>query len=120
VDRHHVIKWLGGQTCTCEPAFRSRVKRALTYYVAAWHLSGLVAAHGNSWTTIARYHSATPSRNHRYQLLRAREPVAAGVLAANRIPVGRPASPAFTGTGVDAGPDANAVVLDDTMGLLLP
>jgi soluble lytic murein transglycosylase-like protein len=84
-------------------------------YVAAWHLSTLIAAHGNTWNTIARYHSATPSLNHRYQLLLANELVAAGVIAGSRttVPAIRRASPAFhADAGRNSGSDANAVVLD--------
>ena len=92
-------------------------------YVAAWHLSTLIAAHGNTWTAIARYHSASPSLNHRYQLLLANELFAAGVIAGSRTPVPaiRRASPAFPAdTGRNPGPDANAVVLDETLVPLLP
>ena len=56
-------------------------------YVAAWHLSTLIAAHGNSWKTVARYHSATPSLNQRYQVLLANQLVAAGVIKGARAPV---------------------------------
>ena len=35
-------------------------------YVAAWKLAGLVASGGNTWNSIARYHSATPCHNEKY------------------------------------------------------
>lgn len=89
-------------------------------YVAAWHLSTLIAAHGNSWTTIALYHSATPYLNRRYQVLIGNELVAAGVLSgvrravppapgvAARRPVGSAASwrPAMVWDEQEPGPAA--------------
>ena len=38
-------------------------------YVAAWHLSKQLKAHGNTWYAIGAYHSATPYYNQRYQAL---------------------------------------------------
>lgn len=35
-------------------------------YVAAWHLAGVVAVHGNNWRGIAAYHSLTPHFNQKY------------------------------------------------------
>lgn len=48
-------------------------------YVAAWHIAGLMSAHGNTWEGIARYHSATPHLNRRYQALLASELSRAGI-----------------------------------------
>lgn len=58
-------------------------------YVAAWQLSKHVAKHGNNWETIARYHSATPALNRRYQILLRNELVRAGVLTGHVVPVPR-------------------------------
>lgn len=50
-------------------------------YVSAWHLRKIVAQHGNTWETIARYHSSTPYFNKRYQILLRNELVRSKVLA---------------------------------------
>lgn len=62
-------------------------------YVAAWHLSKLIADHGNSWEAIARYHSATPYFNHRYQVLLNNELVKAGAITSQMRPVPAMKSP---------------------------
>lgn len=49
-------------------------------YVAAWHLKKSMNAHGNTWEAIARYHSATPYYNRRYQVLLMNELVRSGVM----------------------------------------
>ncbi|MDF2461920.1 MAG: Lytic transglycosylase, catalytic [Ramlibacter sp.] len=49
-------------------------------YVAAWHLRRVVERHGNTWEGVARYHSATPYFNKRYQILLTNEPVRSKVL----------------------------------------
>lgn len=56
-------------------------------YVSAWHLSKLLAKHGNTWEAIARYHSGTPYFNRRYQALLNNELVRSGVLAAQILPI---------------------------------
>jgi soluble lytic murein transglycosylase-like protein len=56
-------------------------------YVAAWHLSRVIALHGNTWEAVARYHSATPYFNRRYRILLNNELVAAGVIPGSRLPV---------------------------------
>lgn len=38
-------------------------------YVAAWTLKASTAKWGNTWFGVAAYHSVTPSKNHRYQIL---------------------------------------------------
>jgi soluble lytic murein transglycosylase-like protein len=53
-------------------------------YVAAWHLSRVIAVHGNTWEGVARYHSGTPYFNRRYQILLNNELVAAGVIGGQR------------------------------------
>jgi soluble lytic murein transglycosylase-like protein len=88
-------------------------------YVAAWHLSTLIAAHGNSWATIARYHSATPSLNLRYQVLLANELNSAGVISGRKapVPVTRRALPAHHAA---AGRDAHALVFDEAPAPISP
>jgi soluble lytic murein transglycosylase-like protein len=85
-------------------------------YVAAWHLSRVIALHGNTWEAVARYHSATPYFNRRYRILLNNELVASGVIPGSRLPVPplRPASLGPTRPGSPGGPNANqgAVVLD--------
>lgn len=49
-------------------------------YVAAWHLKKNMKAGGNTWEAIARYHSATPYFNQRYQILLKNELIRTGVL----------------------------------------
>lgn len=56
-------------------------------YVAAWHLKKGIAKHGNTWFAVARYHSATPYFNNRYQILLNNELVKAGVIQGKRMPV---------------------------------
>lgn len=85
-------------------------------YVAAWHLSRIIASHGNTWEAVARYHSATPYFNRRYRILLNNELVAAGVIRGARLPV-----PTLHSAGVEparpgsrATPSANspAIVVD--------
>lgn len=56
-------------------------------YVAAWHLKKSVGTHGNNWNAIARYHSATPYFNRRYQILLNNELVRSQVIAGVIYPV---------------------------------
>lgn len=49
-------------------------------YVAAWQLKKGIASHGNTWEAIARYHSATPYFNKRYQILLGNELIRSNVL----------------------------------------
>lgn len=56
-------------------------------YVGAWHLARVIARHGNTWEGIARYHSATPKFNRRYQALLWNELVRSGVVQGNPVPV---------------------------------
>ena len=92
-------------------------------YVAAWHLSTLIAAHGNSWTTVARYHSATPALNRRYQVLLGNELLAAGAIAGRRTPVParpRAATPLRAASRRLGEAGAGAVVLDEARVQPLP
>ena len=50
-------------------------------YVAAWHLKKGMAAKGNTWEAIARYHSSTPYFNKRYQILLYNDLVRSNVIA---------------------------------------
>lgn len=50
-------------------------------YVAAWNIKKHIAANGNSMQAIARYNSATPYFNRRYQILLHNELVKSGVVA---------------------------------------
>jgi hypothetical protein len=85
-------------------------------YVAAWHLSKVIALHGNTWEAVARYHSGTPYFNRRYRILLNNELVAAGVLSGPRLPVPalRPGDPVSTRSHPDgkASADTPAVILD--------
>lgn len=56
-------------------------------YVGAWHLARVIARHGNTWEGIARYHSATPKFNRRYQALLWNELLRSGVVQGNPVPV---------------------------------
>lgn len=56
-------------------------------YVAAWHLGKIMREHGNNWQAIARYHSATPYFNYRYQVLLSNELVRTGVIQGRIQPV---------------------------------
>lgn len=49
-------------------------------YVAAWHLRKAIAERGNTWYGIATYHSKTPSKNWRYQILLRNELIRSGAL----------------------------------------
>lgn len=50
-------------------------------YVAAWHLRKGMQQFGNTWEAIARYHSATPYFNNRYQILLKNELIRSGAIA---------------------------------------
>jgi hypothetical protein len=84
-------------------------------YVAAWHLSRVIALHRNTWEAVAS-HRATPYFNWRYCIVLNNELVASGVIPRSRLPVPprRRASLGPTRPGSPAGPSANqgAVVLD--------
>ncbi len=56
-------------------------------YVSAWHLAKQIAAYGLTWEAVARYHSATPYFNHRYQVLLSNELVRARVIPGRIQPV---------------------------------
>lgn len=56
-------------------------------YVAAWHLSKVIARHGNTWRGIAAYHSTTPYFNNRYQILLNNEMVRSGAMEGKILPV---------------------------------
>jgi len=80
-------------------------------YVAAWHLRKAMAAGGNTWEGVAKYHSSTPYFNRRYQILLHNELVRARVIAGNILPV-----PPLKSAGRSAGstPPAAAVVAKST------
>lgn len=61
-------------------------------YVAASILADVMAANGNTWEGVARYHSASPYCNARYQILLHNELVNAGALQGARmtVPAARP------------------------------
>ncbi|MEJ8837756.1 lytic transglycosylase domain-containing protein [Ramlibacter sp. AN1133] len=50
-------------------------------YVAAWLVRKNLLRYGNTWAGYAAYHSRTPARNVRYQLLLANELTRMGVLS---------------------------------------
>jgi hypothetical protein len=52
----------------------------ISSHVAAWHLKKSMSSHGNTWEAVARYHSATPYYNQRYQILLMNELIRSGVL----------------------------------------
>jgi soluble lytic murein transglycosylase-like protein len=49
-------------------------------YVGAWQLARVIKRYGNTWEGVARYHSATPAFNQRYQTLLFNELVRAGAV----------------------------------------
>lgn len=59
-------------------------------YVAAWKLKKHVSRYGNTWDSIARYHSASSFNNHRYQVLLKNELIRSGVLRGTIQPVPTP------------------------------
>jgi hypothetical protein len=56
-------------------------------YVAAWQLARVMAKNGNTWEGIARYHSASPYCNFRYQVLVQNELVRSGAMRGRTAPV---------------------------------
>jgi soluble lytic murein transglycosylase-like protein len=56
-------------------------------YVTAWHLRKVMDQAGNTWEGIARYHSASPYFNSRYQILLHNELVRSQVIRGRLIPV---------------------------------
>lgn len=85
-------------------------------YVAAWHLSRVIAVHGNTWEAVARYHSATPYFNRRYRILLNNELVAAGAIRGSRllVPAIRPGRfpPARPASNMTASAFTPVVVVD--------
>lgn len=77
----------------------------ISTYVAAWHLKKSVDQGGNTWAGVARYHSATPYFNQRYQVLLFNELVRTGVVQGPRLPV----PPLRTGTAPGAARARGAV-----------
>ncbi|MEQ6436343.1 lytic transglycosylase domain-containing protein [Comamonas sp. w2-DMI] len=59
----------------------------ISTYVTAWHLSKVIAKHGNTWYGVAAYHSATPYFNNRYQVMLQNALIKAGVLTGKIKPV---------------------------------
>jgi hypothetical protein len=59
-------------------------------YVAAWQLARVMREHGNTWEGIARYHSASPYCNFRYQVLVSNELVRTGAIRGQMAPVPPP------------------------------
>jgi hypothetical protein len=41
---------------------------SVTHFEAAWMLKQQIQTHGLTWESVARYHSATPALNQRYQV----------------------------------------------------
>lgn len=56
-------------------------------YVGAWHLKLTLSNRPETWESIARYHSATPYFNQRYQIMLWNEMVRSGVVQGQRLPV---------------------------------
>lgn len=88
-------------------------------YVGAWHLRLTLSNRPETWESIARYHSATPYFNQRYQIMLWNEMVRAGLVQGQRLPVPplkpglakKPARKRAVGQAVaDPG---NGVVFDD-------
>lgn len=64
-------------------------------YVAAWHLSKVMARFGNTWFGVAAYHSTTPYFNRRYQIMVSNELVRTGAMRGGlmSVPPLRPGGP---------------------------
>ena len=56
-------------------------------YVAAWHLGRQLRRFGETWWGVGAYHSTTPQRNQRYQVLVYNEMVRTGALRGQPRPV---------------------------------
>ncbi len=76
-------------------------------YVAAWHLKKLVTQYGNTWEAIARYHSATPALNQRYQILLRNQLIKSAVLPGVPAPV-PPLNQSASASRVQSGGDQSA------------
>lgn len=89
-------------------------------YVGAWHLARTLGKRPETWEAIARYHSATPYYNQRYQIMLWNELVKLRVVAGELLPVpplrpertqnrvGRGSKPAAASSGT-------GVVFDDAV-----
>ena len=92
----------------------------ISTYVAAWHLKKNLIASGNTWEGIARYHSATPYFNQRYQILLKNEMIRSGAMTGslqavpniNRFASGRAVAMANTQGGANV--PASLLVVDAT------
>lgn len=90
-------------------------------YVAAWHLSKMIAKHGNTWYGIAAYHSATPYFNNRYQILLRNEMVKSGSMEGKLQPVPslRPGPKAGRTTARAKTPSQSATVVASSPSLVM-
>ena len=88
-------------------------------YVTAWHLKKNIVASGNSWEGIARYHSATPYFNQRYQILLKNELIRSGALSGSiqsvpSIRRGTPSSVMNSNTGTVQIASPNQMIVADS------
>lgn len=84
-------------------------------YVGAWHLARTLENREYSWETVARYHSATPYFNRRYQIMIWNELLRAGVVQGKRLPVpplDPAASPKATKRSPSTSDNATGLVFD--------
>lgn len=90
-------------------------------YVAAWHLSKMIAKHGNTWFGIAAYHSATPYFNNRYQILLRNEMVRSGSMEGTVLPVPplRPGRITAASTPQRKGPHQSSTLVASSPSLVL-
>lgn len=80
-------------------------------YVAAWHLRKQITSYGNTWDAVARYHSATPSENRRYQVLIRNELIRSGAMDGLVAPI---PSVASSTSSTSPPPHSPGVIVSDT------
>lgn len=89
-------------------------------YVAAWQLKKHISANGNTWASIARYHSATPYFNSRYQILLRNELIRSGFMQGKIEAVPRLASSGGVSATRSTGPKSSQKKdVEPSMGLLV-
>lgn len=89
-------------------------------YVAAWHLKRVSASGGNTWESIAKYHSGNPYYNRRYQILLFNELVKSGVISGTVQPVpplNANTQPPGRGTPTKGKENTGTVVVFDSGGI---
>lgn len=86
-------------------------------HVGAWHLGRTLGNQPETWESIARYHSATPYFNKRYQILLWNELVKSRAISGRILPV-PPLKPGAAATGVQKSKSHNPATAGSGTGVV--